>query len=125
MITGRSIEQGCTKEHAKITDKYMASVTLCEMHPEDMKRLNLKDGDNIKIMTDVGSVVVKVRRSRRIRDPGIIFIPFGPWVNAILPSETGGTGMPPLKGFRVRVEPTSEPVLSLKDLIVKSYGDKG
>ncbi|MEM3745322.1 MAG: molybdopterin dinucleotide binding domain-containing protein [Candidatus Bathyarchaeia archaeon] len=124
LVTGRTIGQGCTKEHAKLSDEYMANVAVCEMHPEDMRELNVKEGDNVRIMTDVGSIVVKVSGSRRIRDRGILFIPFGPWVNAILPSGTNGTGMPPLKGFRVRVEPTSEQVLNLRDLLLKTYGGK-
>jgi len=124
LITGRTVEQGCTKEYAKISDEYMMSVTICEMNAEDMKRLGVKDGGNVKISTDVGSIVVKAVTSRRIRTPGIIFIPFGPWVNAILPADTEGTGMPPLKGFKVRVEPTDEPILTIKDLLLKIYGKK-
>ncbi|MEM2091919.1 MAG: molybdopterin dinucleotide binding domain-containing protein [Candidatus Bathyarchaeia archaeon] len=125
LITGRTIDQGCTKEHAKLSDEYLLNVAVCEMNPEDMKRLNVRDGDNVKIMTDVGSVIVKAKKSRRIRRPGIIFVPFGPWINAILPSETEGTGMPPLKGFRVRVEPTNEPVSDIRSLLLKNYGVKG
>ncbi|MEM2644444.1 MAG: molybdopterin dinucleotide binding domain-containing protein [Candidatus Bathyarchaeia archaeon] len=125
LITGRTIEQGCTKEHAKLSEEYMMSVAVCEMNYEDMMRLNIRDGDNVKIKTEVGSVIVKVRRSRRIRRPGIIFIPFGPWINLILPSETEGTGMPPLKGFRVWVEPTEEPVSNIRELLLRNYGVKG
>lgn len=124
LITGRTINQGCTKEHAKFSDEYMEHVAVCEMHPEDMRSLNINDGDNVKIVTNIGSVVVKARRSKRIRSPGVVFIPFGPWINVILPSETNGTGMPPLKGFRVIVEPTDEQVLSIRDLLLKTYGDK-
>ncbi|MCX8171706.1 MAG: tRNA CCA-pyrophosphorylase [Candidatus Bathyarchaeota archaeon] len=124
LVTGRTIDQGCTKEHAKLSDEYKEYVALCEMHPEDMRRLNVKEGDNVKITTSVGSIVVKAKMSRRIRDQGIIFIPFGPWINMILPSETDGTGMPPMKGFKARVEPTEDQVLGLKDLLLKIHGGK-
>lgn len=124
LITGRTIDQGKFKEHAKIDEKYKESVAICEMHVDDMARLGIKDGDNIKVISEFGSVVVKAKKSKRIRSPGTIFIPFGPWVNSILPSETGGTGMPHLKGFRVRVEPTKEPVPDIKELLVKTYGVK-
>lgn len=124
LITGRSIDQGKFKEHAKITDKYRESVTLCEMHADDMKKLGIKDGDNIKISTEIGSIIVRAKRSKRIRTPGIVFVPFGPWINSILPSETEGTGMPHLKGFKVRIEPTSEPVPDIKELLLKVYGVK-
>jgi len=124
LITGRTVEQGCTKEHAKISGEYMMSVAICEMNAEDMKRLGVKDGGNVKISTEIGSIVVKAVKSRRIRTPGIVFIPFGPWVNAILPSDTEGTGMPLLKGFKVRVEPTDELVPTIRDLLLKIYGKK-
>lgn len=124
LITGRTIDQGKFKEHAKITEKYKASVTLCEMHSADMEKLGVKDGDNIRVKTDFGSIVVKVKRSKRIKTPGIVFIPFGPWVNSILPSETEGTGMPHLKGFKVKIEPTSDPVPDIKELLLKIYGVK-
>ncbi|MEM2273454.1 MAG: molybdopterin dinucleotide binding domain-containing protein [Candidatus Bathyarchaeia archaeon] len=124
LITGRTINQGKFKEHAKITEKYMASVAVCEMHAEDMVKIGVRDGDNVKVTTVVGSVVVKAKRSKRIKTPGLVFIPFGPWVNSILPSETEGTGMPNFKGFKVKIEPTSEPVPGIKELLLKTYGNK-
>ncbi|MEM2341194.1 MAG: molybdopterin dinucleotide binding domain-containing protein [Candidatus Bathyarchaeia archaeon] len=124
LITGRTIKQGCTKEYAKLSEEYKMSVAVCEMNQDDMKKLNIKDGDNVRITTEIGSVIVKAKRSRRIRDSGIVFIPFGPWVNTILPSETEGTGMPLLKGFKVKIEPTNEPISNLKDLLIKTYGNK-
>lgn len=124
LITGRTVDQGKFKEHAKISEKYRASVAVCEMHTEDMKKLGIKDGDNIKVTTSVGSVIVKAKISKRIKTPGVAFIPFSPWVNSIMPSETEGTGMPHLKGFKVKIEPTSEPVQDIKELLLKTYGVK-
>ncbi|MEM2383769.1 MAG: molybdopterin dinucleotide binding domain-containing protein [Candidatus Bathyarchaeia archaeon] len=124
LITGRTIEQGKFKEHAKITEKYMASVAVCEMHADDMMKIGVRDGDYIKVTTEVGSIVVKAKRSKRIKTSGVVFMPFGPWVNSILPSETEGTGMPPLKGFKVKIESTNEPVPDIKELLLKTYGIK-
>jgi formylmethanofuran dehydrogenase subunit D len=124
LITGRTIDQGKFKEHAKLSKEYEESVAVCEMHAEDMKRLNIEEGGNVKVSTDIGSIVVKAKRSKRIRNPGVVFIPFGPWVNAILSSETEGTGMPHLKGFKVRIEPTYEPVQGLREMSLKIYGGK-
>ncbi len=99
----------------------MLNVAVCEMNAEDMDKLNIRDGDNVKVTTEVGSVIVKAKKSRRIRTPGIIFIPYGPWANAILKPETEGTGMPLLKGSKARVEPTNEPISSLRELLAKIY----
>ena len=121
LITGRTIDQGCSKEQGKFSEEYMLNVAVCEMNDEDMDKLNIRDGDNVKVTTEVGSVIVKAKKSRRIRTPGIIFIPYGPWANAILKPETEGTGMPLLKGLKARVEPTNEPILGLRELLAKTY----
>jgi len=121
LITGRTIDQGCSKERGKFSEEYMLNVAVCEMNAEDMDKLNIRDGDNVKVTTEVGSVIVKAKKSRRIRTPGIIFIPYGPWANAILKPETEGTGMPLLKGSKARVEPTNEPISSLRELLAKIY----
>jgi len=122
LVTGRTIDQGCGKEHGKLSKEYTESVAICEINPEDMKSLKVHDGDRVKVATEYGSVVVTARKSRRIRSPGTIFIPYGPWANLILASDTDGTGMPLLKGVRVDVEPTDEEVLDLPDLLAQSYG---
>jgi formylmethanofuran dehydrogenase subunit D len=122
LITGRTINQGCGKEHGKFSGEYLANVAVCEMNPEDMRRLNVKDGMNVRVTTEAGSVIVKAKKSRRIKTPGVIFIPYGPWANAVLKSESEGTGMPLLKGLKANVEPTWEEVSSLEDLLIKTYG---
>ncbi len=121
LITGRTIDQGCGKERGKFSEEYMLNVAVCEMNAEDMKKLNIKDGDNVKITTEAGSVIVKAKKSRRIKTSGVIFIPYGPWANAVLKPETEGTGMPLLKGLKAKVEPTSEAVSNLKGLLAKAY----
>lgn len=122
LITGRTINQGRGKEHGKFSEEYLANVAVCEMNPEDMRRLNIKDGTNIWITTEVGSVIVKARKSRRIKTPGVIFMPYGPWANAVIKPESEGTGMPLLKGLKANVEPTEDKVSNLQDLLIESYG---
>ena len=122
LVTGRTMDQGCGKERGKLSREYTESVAICEMNPEDMKRLKIRDGDRVKVATELGAVVVTARKSRRLRSPGTIFIPYGPWANLILDSDTDGTGMPLLKGVPADVEPTDKEVLNLPQLLVQSYG---
>jgi len=122
LITGRTIDQGCSKEYGKLSEEYLDNVAICEMNPEDMKNLMISDGKRVRVSTKFGSVVVKAKKSRRIRSPGKIFIPYGPWANLILASDTDATGMPLLKGVQAEVEPTEENVLGLADLLNQSYG---
>ncbi len=122
LLTGRTIDQGCGKEYGKLSDEYLKSVALCQMNSEDMNLLGIKDGQNVRVTTRFGSVVVQAKKSPRISQPGIIFIPYGLCVNILSSSETDGTGMPLLKGQKANVEPTDEKVLSLQDLIFQTYG---
>lgn len=117
IITGRTINQGCHKERGKLSKKYAESASICEMSEEDMQKLGIKDGDRIKITTKYGSIVLTARRSKKIQQPGIVFIPYGPWANYVIDSSTEGTGMPLLKGLPAYIEPTAEEVLSIKEMI--------
>ena len=117
IITGRTINQGCHKERGKLSKKYAESASICEMSEEDMRKLGIKDGDRIKITTKYGSIVLTARRSKKIQQPGIVFIPYGPWANYVIDSSTEGTGMPLLKGLPAYIEPTAEEVLSIKEMI--------
>jgi len=117
IITGRTINQGCHKERGKLSKEYAESTSICEMSEEDMQKLGIKDGDRIKITTKYGSIVLTARRSKKIQQPGIVFIPYGPWANYVIDSSTEGTGMPLLKGLPAYIEPTAEEVLSIKEMI--------
>ena len=122
LLTGRTIEQGTGREHGKLSEKYQRSVTVCEMDPDDMKRLGVKENDNVRVSTDFGSVVVRAAKSARTPHAGVIFIPYGPWASLIVNPETHGTGMPSLKGLPARVEPESkEGVLNLSELLQKHF----
>lgn len=123
LITGRTIEQGVGKEHGKSSDKYVKSVSVCYIDPEDLKRLGIKEGTNVCVSTRFGSVVVKAEKSIRNPHPGIVFIPYGPWANVIVDPETNGIGMPSFKGIPAEVEPASDRrVLSLKKILKKEFG---
>jgi formylmethanofuran dehydrogenase subunit D len=122
LLTGRTLRQGQGKEYGKLSERYQKSVAVCEMDPDDMKRLGIKENENVKIATDYGSVVVKAVKSLRGPHPGAVFVPYGPWVSIIMNSETHGTGMPRLKGIRAEVEPApTEPVLTLPELLKQHF----
>jgi len=124
LVTGRTIDQGCSKEFGKLSLEYMDHAAICELDPEDMKKLKVREGDNVKVTTKFGCVVVKAKKSRRNPHPGVIFIPYGPWSNVIVDPKTHGTGMPSLKGIDAYIEPTKEEVLDLKSLLLKYYSGK-
>jgi len=120
--TGRTIDQGKGKEYGKLSKEYWESVTICFLDPEDMKFLEVKENENIKVTTESGSVVMKAVKSARAPHPKIAFIPYGPWASIIMNPKTHGTGMPSLKGVPAEIEPApKEKVLTLPDLLNKYY----
>ncbi len=122
LLTGRTIEQGVGKERGKFSKEYMESVSVCYMDPEDLKKLGIKEKTNVLVSTDYGSVVVKAVKSLRAPHLGVIFIPYGPWANAVVNPETHGVGMPSLKGIPAEVEPaTDKPILSLEELLKEQF----
>jgi len=125
LLTGRTIDQGTGKEMGKLSKEYIESVVICEMDPEDMKFLGIKENTNVKVVTDFGSVILKAVKSARAPHPKVAFIPYGPWANVIMNPKTHGTGMPSFKGIPAEIEPApNEKVLSLHELLNQSYKEK-
>jgi formylmethanofuran dehydrogenase subunit D len=123
LTTGRTIDQGVGKERGKVSEEYRESVPICHIDPGDLKRLAIKEKSNVLVSTSYGSVVVKAIRSPRAPHPGVIFMPYGLWANAIIDPETHSIGMPSLKGIPAEVEPAQDkPVLSLSELLKEQFG---
>jgi formylmethanofuran dehydrogenase subunit D len=118
LLTGRTIEQGIGKEQGKASHEYFESAAICYIDPNDLKKLGIKEDSHILVSTEYGSVVVKAAKSLRGPHEGIVFIPYGPWANAVVSNETDSIGMPSLKGITVKIDPApTEPILSLKELL--------
>ena len=125
LLTGRTIEQGVGKERGKVSKEYVESVSVCYVDPEDLKRLGIKEKTNVLVSTDYGSVVVKAVKSLRGPHLGVVFVPYGPWVNVVVDPETHGVGMPSLKGIPAEVEPApGKSVLSLREILREQFAKK-
>ncbi len=118
VLSGRTIEQGKGKEMGKLSDVYLEDVVKCNIDPQDMQALKLKENTNVKVTTKFGSVILKAVKSLRAPHPKMIFISYGPWASMISDPETHGTGMPSLKGIPGEIEPApNEKVLTLQELV--------
>ena len=119
LLTGRTLRQGQGKEYGKFSERYWKSVAICEIDPDDLKKLGIAEGNPVKIMTDYGSVVVRAIKSLRGPHVERAFVPYGPWASVIVNPKTDGTGMPSFKGIRATIEPapTSEKVLTMPELL--------
>ncbi len=118
LLTGRTIDQGRAKEFGKLSEEYWKSVTVCEMDPDDLKRIGAKENEIVKVTTDFGSAVLRTAKSLRAPHPRVVFVPYGPLASLLVNPETHGTGMPSLKGIPAEIEPApDDEVLSLQDLL--------
>lgn len=122
LLTGRTLRQGQGKEYGKLSEQYRKNVAVCEIDPEDLKRLGIRENQNVRISTECGSVVVRAVKSLRAPHPATVFVPYGPWVSLIMNPKTHGTGMPSFKGVTAEVEPAlTEAVLSLPELLRQHF----
>ena len=88
-----------------------------------MKKLGVKNNTNVLVTTPDGSVVLKAVKYLRGATPGLIYIPYGPWANAICSDATTSIGMPSFKGTPAEVEPAPDKaVLSMEELLMAEFG---
>jgi formylmethanofuran dehydrogenase subunit D len=122
LITGRSIAQGEAMETGKKNEAYTNSVAVCELDHRDMKKLGVREGETVRVATESGEVLVKAVRSTQEPHPGIVFIPLGPWANAVVNPDTTSTGMPSYKGMKATINPARDKkVLSAIELVRERY----
>ncbi|WP_292460846.1 tungsten-dependent formylmethanofuran dehydrogenase subunit FwdD [Methanothermococcus sp.] len=120
--TGRTIWQGEAIEAGKNLEMYRKAAGVCYFNEEDMMKLNLKEGDCVKVKSAYGETVVKVKKTNQPMPEGMVFIPMGPWANCVVMPETNSTAMPSFKGpLDVEIEKTDEEVPIMMDLMRKKY----
>ncbi|MCK4933786.1 molybdopterin dinucleotide-binding protein [Candidatus Bathyarchaeota archaeon] len=125
LLTGRTIDQGTSKEHGKLSKEHEEKVAICEVDSSDLKKLAAKKDSNVKVSSRYGSVVVKAVESKRGPHPGIIYMPYGLWANMIVDPHTHGTGMPSFKGIPAELEAAPEEcVMSILLLLERTFGKK-
>ncbi|MEE9594582.1 MAG: molybdopterin dinucleotide binding domain-containing protein [Candidatus Hydrothermarchaeales archaeon] len=122
ITTVRSIAQGEAIEGGKDKDDYVKAAAVCELDPEDMKKLGAKEGDSVKVSTAYGEVALKVVKSKQAPHLGLAVIPLGPWANSIMNPDTTATGMPSFKDVKGEIEVAKDAkVLSARELVRQLY----
>jgi len=104
-------------ELGKLGPEYLKEVGICEMDKVTLEALGIDEGDTVRVETIHGSVVVMSKIDRRA-DPGVVFIPCGPYANAVTGSDTEATGMPNFKGVSAQLfAAKGENVPDVKELL--------
>lgn len=104
-------------EVGKTSGEYYEATALAFLNEDDMEELELEENSPVEISTELGSIIVRCRMGSC--DPGQVFMPLGPWANAVVGSATSGTGMPRYKGIGVEVSKTEKELTKLDDLFVE------
>jgi formylmethanofuran dehydrogenase subunit D len=102
LITGRSLKQGTGLNNGKDTADYRQAVTTVELNQADMARLNVQDGDTVRLKSADGEAMGRCLAANL--PAGMAFIAYGPVSSQLMGRETQGSGMPDSKGFEVEVE---------------------
>ncbi len=117
LVTGRTIRQGRAMELGKWTERYRSAVNYCEVDPVTFEVLGINNGDPVRVESLFGSVVVYCRMNKHV-PPAIVFMPCGPYANALIPDDTVGSGMPDFKETPVTLFPAyDEPVPTIEELL--------
>jgi formylmethanofuran dehydrogenase subunit D len=106
LITGRTRDQAKGMHKGKESGAYREATTHVEMNPDDMTRLRIRDGGTVRLRTAAGEVELTAQSGSL--PPGLVFVPMGTSANALIATETQGTGMPSFKGIVVEVTPGEE-----------------
>jgi formylmethanofuran dehydrogenase subunit D len=110
LIPGRTSRHGTSLNEGKYSDTYQSEINTLLMNPRDMARLELVEGDRVRMWNRVGEVVVSVKSGKDELPPGLLFITYGDISSRLMGAETHGSGMPDSKGLDVLVEKLVEKV---------------
>ena len=103
LITGRTLKQGRTLHLGKDSPEYTDEVSTVEMNEEDMERMGLREGEEVRAKTEHGETTLRCRKSDALPQ-GVVFMPYGPPANVLIGPDTSGTGTPDSKGIEIELE---------------------
>jgi formylmethanofuran dehydrogenase subunit D len=105
LIPGRTSKQGTTLNEGKLTASYLEETSTVFMCPDDMARLGLKNGDQVRLRSEQGQVELPCQSAKAGELPsGLLFLPYGDASSRLMSGDTHGTGMPNSKGIDVELE---------------------
>ena len=105
LIPGRTSRQGCGISEGKYDEAYQSEITTLQVNKEDMDRLGLASGDNVRLTSEAGQITVAVKEAPTDElPPGLLFIAYGDLSSKLMGGDTHGSGMPTSKGLDVELE---------------------
>lgn len=104
LIAGRTSRQGTGLNEGKYSPDYQEEINTLLMNPQDMSRLGIAEGDQVRMWNEFAAVQVACKSAREECPQGILFISYGDKSSRLMSGDTHGSGMPTSKGLDVFVE---------------------
>ena len=117
ITTYRDIFQVNALECDRWGDEYRKHSAVVFMSKNDMKKMNLKADEKVKLSNTNGSIVVEARETKREEPGGIAFMVNSPWSNALVSGETGGKGIPEFKDIKAKISISKDEVTGIEKLV--------
>jgi len=90
------------------------------INPKDYEKLNLELDNNLKIMNEMGEIIVKVKNDDNVPQ-GTVLMPVSIWSNQLTTTTNNEINY---KNIKVTLEATNENTLGFKELIQRIKGSK-
>ena len=105
LIPGRTSDQGCGINEGKFGETYQTAINTLQMNPDDMQRLGIEGGSQIRLIGEFGRIEVTVQPAKPDELPsGLLFMAYGDQSSRLMGGDTHGSGMPTSKGLDVQIE---------------------
>lgn len=105
LIPGRTSKQGCGISEGKFKENYQSEINALQVNPQDMQRLDLQEGDRVRLTSEWGQIEIQVISSPKDELPeGLLFMAYGDMSSKLMGGDTHGSGMPTSKGLDVQLD---------------------
>ena len=116
VVTFRDIFQYEAEKKSKYSEDYRKLSAQIILDKQDMDGLGVKDGQNVLVKNDVGSIVVAVKTSEDDPHPGLAFMVNSPWSNQLVSDDVCTTSIPGFKRISALVSLSGENVTQISEL---------
>ena len=119
IVTYRDVFQDSAKVASIFGEDYEKLSAVIKLDPKDISKLAIKEGDTLILKNSCGKVIVKALNSGYDHPhSGIAYMVNSPWSNALVPEDSGVTGVPDFKDFEVIASSAKgEKVTGIKEII--------
>ena len=116
VITFRDIFQYEAEKKSRYSEDYRKLSAQIILDKQDMDGLGVKDGQNVLVKNDVGSIVVAVKTSEDDPHPGLAFMVNSPWSNQLVSDDVCTASIPGFKRISAQISPSGENVSQISEL---------